>query len=185
MGVFFLSDVSSKDLKVIQFQLDREPTNLGGITRYCPFDKPAVLLTLPYHLHKGIFPTTYWLSCPFLVKEVSRLEEKGMVSELTAELDHNPLLRKKMMKAHQRYTEKRISLLSDKELSLLKREPEGIMEVLEESGIGGIRDFRGVKCLHTHLADFLGGGQNPIGEMVWQRVSWPDACNICELDGDD
>lgn len=43
-------------------------------------------------------------------------------------------------------------------------------EILSKVGTGGIRDFTKLKCLHLHLADYLAGVKNPVGEMVWDLV---------------
>ena len=63
-------DINSELLNLIKKQLGRSPDNLLGIARYCPFGSPAVLVVKPYSKKGIVFPTTYWLSCPYLVKEV-------------------------------------------------------------------------------------------------------------------
>ncbi|MDI3547998.1 MAG: uncharacterized protein PWR10_1650 [Halanaerobiales bacterium] len=168
--------------EIIANQLGREADNLGGIARYCPRGKPAVLLTLPYSKEKWVFPTTYWLSCPYLVKEVSRLEDEGLIGELTQLLKTDEGFRLKLEKAHKRYARKRFSHLKEEDIEALKGESPAILEVLRESGVGGIREKAGIKCLHTHLADFLVEGENPVGEVVWQRLSWPEDCTICQTE---
>jgi uncharacterized protein len=164
--------------KIIKRQLGREPDNLGGVARYCPSGKPAVLLTLPYSRQQGVFPTTYWLSCPYLVKEVSRLEDEGLIKSLTSRLNSDTEFKKALDNAHERYAKKRFSLLSDDYLEELNKESPSILQILRHSGIGGIRN-KGIKCLHAHLADYLVGAQNPVGEAIWQSLGWPDNCNIC------
>jgi hypothetical protein len=43
--------------------------------------------------------------------------------------------------------------------------------VQAEGGVGGTRV--GVKCLHAHLANFLVGGDDPVGELVAEAVGVP------------
>ncbi len=176
-----MKGVSHKDREIIEFQLGREAVNLGGILEYCPFGKPALLLTLPYSHGKGIFPTTYWLSCPYLVKEVSRLEDQGMIRELTGRLKEDEQFRDELKKAHINYARKRSLLLDDDDRRSLRKSSPDMLDVIENSGVGGIRDKGGIKCLHTHLADFLVNGINPVGKFVRERVDWPEECKICEI----
>lgn len=180
-GVADLKKPGKLDKKIIEYQLGREAENLGGIVKYCPYNKPALLLTLPYNDSGGVFPTTYWLSCPYLVKEVSRLEDQGLISTLTLRLKSDEKFRKELEKAHLAYAEKRRSLLGAKDIKILEENNPGILKVLTLSGVGGIRDKMGIKCLHTHLADFLAGGLNPVGKFVWKELGWPDSCHICDI----
>ncbi|NLM97497.1 MAG: DUF501 domain-containing protein [Halanaerobiaceae bacterium] len=173
--------VRKEEREIIKYQLGREAENIGGIALYCPFGKPAVLLTLPYSKEYGVFPTTYWLSCPYLVKEVSRLEEKGLIREFTEMLEKDDVLKERLLAAHQDYAVERMKLLEDEDRKQLA-DKKAILEVLSGSGIGGIRDMKGIKCLHTHLADYLARKKNPVGEVIWKKLSWPEDCHICDLD---
>ncbi|MTI60019.1 MAG: DUF501 domain-containing protein [Firmicutes bacterium] len=167
------------ELAVITKQLGREPENFAGVRAYCPFDYPAVVLTAPYSKENGVFPTLYWLTCPYLVKSVARLEDEGLVRELTELLKRDTNLQKELMKAHQKYALVRFSYLGESEKELLSDKSPAILRVLREAGVGGIMDKQGIKCLHTHLADYLVNKQNPIGSLVWQKTAWPSGCSIC------
>ena len=177
-----MQDLNFKERAIIKFQLGREPHNLMGIARYCPFDKPAVIITNPYSKEYGVFPTTYWLSCPYLVKQVARLEDKGIICELSERLQYDTEFNKKMEQAHDKYCKHRMELLNNNSSEKAADISSDIIKVLQESGVGGIRDKRGIKCLHTHLADYLVNGQNPVGKLVWEKLDWPEKCNICFLD---
>src|SRR5690554_3663444 len=121
-------------MEIIKYQLGREPENIGGIAVFCPFEKPAVLLTLPYSREYGVFPTIYWLSCPYLVKEVSRLEDKGLIREYTVMLEKDCTLKERLMVAHQDYRLARMKLLSNTNRRYLSNK-KPILEVLCESGV--------------------------------------------------
>lgn len=167
-------------MDIVKYQIGRYPENLSGIALYCPFKKPAVLLTLPYSEENGIFPTIYWLSCPYLVKEVSRLEGEGLIKELSSSLKNNKDFREKLMNTHKRYAAKRLHLLSEEEQKKIKDKSIRMYDVLVKSGVGGIMEKDGVKCLHTHLADFLVNQDNILGEIVWEHTDWPEDCHICD-----
>jgi hypothetical protein len=47
-------------------------------------------------------------------------------------------------------------------------------------GVGGTRV--GIKCLHAHLANYLAGFADPVGEVVAASISLPDVV-ICEVRG--
>ena len=172
----------SNDLAVIEYQLGRKPENLAAVVRYCPFKKSAVLLTSPYSEENGVFPTIYWLSCPYLNKEIARLEDDGLVREFGDISKEDKEIRKRLMQAHHRYAQERLDLLSAKDKESIESKSPGILKVLAESGVGGIIDKKGLKCLHTHLAHFLAKKDNPIGEMLWDKVNWPEECDICDIE---
>ena len=167
--------VNKENYRIIKEQLGREPLNLLGIAKTCPFNKPSVLITNPYE-NGRVFPTTYWLSCPYLVKEVSRIEDQGLIKKLTSQLKQDKVFKNKLESAHRYYAQKRLSYLNRD----LKELPEDIRKVLACSGVGGIRDKEGIKCLHTHLADFMVNKINPVGKMVYNMVDWPTECEHCD-----
>lgn len=86
------------------------------------------------------------------------------------------------MNTHKRYAAKRLQLLSGEERNKIKGKSLGMYDVLAESGVGGIMEKDGVKCLHTHLADFLVSQDNILGEIVWERTDWPEDCHICDME---
>ncbi|MFW5976709.1 MAG: DUF501 domain-containing protein [Bacillota bacterium] len=170
-------ELDEGNLNIIKRQLEREPDNVMGVARFCPHSKPMVIVTFPFSREKGVFPTTFWLSCPFWVKEVSRLEDKGMVKEITDKVNNNKDLKQKLKIAHEKYADKRMTLLGEdikKEISNISTD---IMDVLQNSGIAGIRNREGVKCLHAHLADYLVNNFNPVGKIVHEELSPLTLCD--------
>jgi len=73
-----------------------------------------------------------------------------------------------------------MNLLNEKMINSIKSKSLDILNVLENSGVGGIMDKGGLKCLHAHLADYLVNGLNPIGEIVYKFLQWPEECHLCE-----
>ena len=113
------------------------------------------------------FPTTYWLSCPFLVKAIDRLESGGAIRALERRLLDDAELRERVDAAHRSAVEERRRLLTDDDASRLVR--DGRISGLMTRGIGGIADCAHLKCLHLHAAHALAGA-NPIGEIVLARL---------------
>ncbi|MFW5996249.1 MAG: DUF501 domain-containing protein [Halanaerobiaceae bacterium] len=179
--------MKKRDKNIIKNQLNREPNNVLEVVVYCPRGLPAVVLTAPFGDEgKTINPTIFWLTCPFLIKEISRLEDQGYIRELTERLHLDNDFRDKVEQAHRNYADRRMELIPERSLVLAQKISEDILTVLRESGVGGIRDKGGIKCLHTHYADYLARGDNPIGEIVHGLVSWPDetGSDFCENCGD-
>ena len=166
--------------KIVELQLDREINNYLETVRYCPFNYPAVILVDPF-ANNIVAPTMYWLSCPYLSYEVDRLEsESNLISELGDRLTTDPQFKELMDKAHNQYAEKRKKLLSSEQINKAKAISKDLYKSLINSGVGGIREKEGIKCLHTHLADYLVDQNNPVGEIVFKKIDWPQKCKICK-----
>lgn len=166
---------TAEDLLVITKQIGRKPRGVRGIVSRCPYGYPQVILNrgvVPAGDGKRkveIFPTLFWLTCPALMKAVSRIEDQEGVRELQDRVNKSPQLKRRLKRAHRVYARLRWDLLTDEERKLLQQLSPKAIKVMKESGIGGIRG-EGLKCLHTHLADFLAGGENPVGARVWDRI---------------
>jgi hypothetical protein len=179
-------EYTEKDLEVIKKQIGREPRNLIGVARRCENGYPQVLITYPL-LDKGeklgVFPTTYWLSCPYLVEKISKLEAEGLVKEIQEEVVGNEKKFEELLSTHEDYAEDRIELLTSGDLKRLKNDYPGLWRVISQSGVGGIMEKEGIKCLHTQYADFLVNQKNPVGEIVDELLAkrfdgvYLDNCN--------
>ncbi len=156
---------------VVERQLNRKVTNLKSVIRYCSFGYPVVVESYPVKDGEP-FPTLYWLTCPFLRKEVAKLEEKGWIKRFEKMIEEDPVFKEKLEKAHEVVKKRRDALIKD----------ENIRRALEGVGSGGIRDISHVKCLHLHLADYLAGVDNPVGEQVWLLIGVKecDGGRVCE-----
>jgi len=133
---------------------------------------PQVICVHPLVAGKP-FPTMYWLTCPFLRREISTLEAAGEVGRLEALMKRDRQLHDAMHRAHERYIQQRNALLSAEQIARL--EAHGLLTGLMQRGIGGIREFSHIKCLHVHVAHAL-VDENPVGKIV--RQSLPrEACS--------
>ncbi|MDE3064233.1 MAG: DUF501 domain-containing protein [Acidobacteriota bacterium] len=148
-------DASPDDVAAVERLLGRD---LNG--RFCvvvrrPDGAPVVIENEP-HLRDGTpMPTLYWLVDPELRDAVSRLEGEGGVHRFEALVDPSSLAA-----THERYARRRARATVRAGVPV----PVG--------GVGGTR--RGVKCLHAHLANFLAGDPDPVGELVAAAVAVPD-----------
>jgi len=168
------------DHKIVELQLDRKINNFFETAKYCPFGFPAVVTVSPF-VNNTAAPTIYWLSCPYLSYEVDRLEaESNLIAELGKRYQSEQYFKESMEEAHHKYAASRKKLLSDEQLQKAKDISEDLYKTLTESGVGGIKDKKGIKCLHTHLADFLVNQFNPVGEIVFNKLDWPENCKICK-----
>lgn len=163
-----------EDIKVLAYQLGRSPRNLIEVKKRCLNEYPQVVVTHPIlekeeQLH--IFPTTFWLTCPELKYMIDRLENQGLIDQLQQKMADDQQFAAEIEKAHQEYANYRLDLIDDVKLKNIKKNYTGQYKVLKESGVGGILEFSGIKCLHTHYADYLAREKNPIGELVFKYLS--------------
>lgn len=115
--------------------------------------EPVVIRNDPFTHSGRPMPTRWWLVGPQLVSAVSRLEAGGGVSRASAEVDEASLRR-----AHLDYAAERDAAI-----------PAGWTGARPSGGVGGTRE--GVKCLHAHLAWWLVGGDDPVGEWVSEQIA--------------
>jgi hypothetical protein len=100
-------------------------------------------------------PTRYWLVDRHLLRVIGTLESNGGVRRAEAEIDAGELAA-----AHARYAAEREAAIP---VDHVGPRPSG--------GVGGTRV--GVKCLHTHYAWYLAGGDDPVGRWVEQELAAP------------
>ncbi|MCK5828084.1 DUF501 domain-containing protein [Candidatus Bipolaricaulota bacterium] len=150
------------DRVVITAQLGRAPRGTFFVSVRCSYGYPQVIRVHPMIDGKP-FPTLYWLTCPFLSREIGHLEAAGWVKQLEARMAEDSELRSAMHRAHRSTCNQRNQLLSADEKAALVA--EATLVGLEGRGIGGIADWDRLKCLHLHAAHAL-ADVNPIGSIV-------------------
>lgn len=106
------------------------------------------------------FPTLFWLTCPILLKRVSRLESNGWMAELNERLPTDASLRERFVGSIASYEARRDA-----------HEPIPVA-----SPAGGGPDK--VKCLHAHVGHAL-VERNPVGAMALDETGWPDCAAPC------
>jgi hypothetical protein len=146
------------DREIVARQLGRPPRAFRRVAVRCPFGKPAVTEQAPFDDTGAPFPTTFWLTCPYLVAQVSRLEAAGGVERWTRSARDDPALARSLARA-------------DDEQRSLRPEYEG--------GIGGAgRDAGSLKCLHAHVAFALARPGYELGAAIRRELDppWPGRC---------
>ncbi len=157
-----MESIFDEDLITVAKQIGRIPRVFRTVKVRCPHGFPSVVECEP-ELDGSPFPTLYWLTCPFLRKRISHLEANGMIREIETMLRNDQELRRRYEIAHLVVIELRERLIRNRD----------IKEKLRQVGSGGIKDFATVKCLHVHVADYLSGVDNPVGQFVLTKIQEP------------
>jgi hypothetical protein len=148
----------ASDRALVERQLGRPPRAFRGVVVRCPFGRPAVTEQEPYDDNGEPFPTSYWLTCPYLVAAVSRLEAAGGVERWTSTAAEDAGLGASLERAHAEQRELRPEL---------------------DLGVGGARPGAGsLKCLHAHVAFALARPGYELGELIVAELDplWPSVC---------
>lgn len=170
--------ILEKDSKTIERQLGRVPRGVLRVVKYTKDGQPMVIMTDPIisrlskfevrisNFEWEPFPTLYYLTDPKTVEMVSRLEDKGLIKKFENEIAENNVLRHDFLKAQEQYIKER-KRLAGKKLNELE---ESKRLIINETGIGGVKDLTKIKCLHAHYAHYLATGKNPIGALIHQAL---------------
>ncbi len=140
------------DRAVVSWQLGRPVRALRRVAVRCPYGFPAVTEQEPHADDGTPFPTTFWLTCPWLVASVSRLEAGGGVGRWSTAAEADPLLAESLDRA-------------TAEQRRLRPELEG--------GIGGSKNPGRLKCLHAHVAFALARPEYELGERIAAEAGEP------------
>src|SRR5512133_1316136 len=81
-----------RDEEIVERQLGRRPRAFRGVAVRCPFGRPAVTEQAPFDATGKPFPTQYYVTCPYLVAAISRLEAAGGVERWSAAARDDPEL---------------------------------------------------------------------------------------------
>lgn len=123
----------------------------------CPHGFPAVTEQEPFADDGTPFPTMYWLTCPWLVAAISRIEAAGGVERWSSAAARDAALGASLSRA-------------TAEQRRLRPELEG--------GIAGSRNPPRLKCLHAHAAFALARPGYELGDRILAEAGerWcPDA----------
>jgi exopolyphosphatase / guanosine-5'-triphosphate,3'-diphosphate pyrophosphatase len=149
-------ELRGSDLARVTAQLGREPLTDFSVVARCHDGHPLVIRNQPIDHGGNPFPTLYWLTCPEAVAAVSRLESEGWIKRLEERARTDPDFGLALDASHRAYAAER------GRWSRWSRGAEAW------GGVAGSR--AGVKCLHAHYANHLGGGEDPVGAWVADRV---------------
>ncbi len=143
---------------VIEWQTGRRPRTPWRVARRCPFGHPSVIVS-PSLLDDGTrFPTWAWLTCPHLSQAASGAESSGELGAWNARIASEPVLAARLARA-------------EKALVVKRAQEGGGSDACAGDGIAGQRVPGNVKCLHAHVALFLAGVADPIGEEIVAKAT--------------
>ncbi|ACZ19531.1 DUF501 domain-containing protein [Thermanaerovibrio acidaminovorans] len=145
----------------------RDLSVVKGFCAPCRRGFPRVLFCGPLGA-RGPFPTTFWLVCPHLAVRCAERESRGAVGRM--ELAMGSRL-DEMRVYHLMHARLRGSLLGPWEASRVRRDP-GLLRAIWGRGVGGagfVHGF-GAKCLHLHVASWLGLGYHPMASWLALEV---------------
>jgi hypothetical protein len=142
---------------VVSWQLGRPARPFRRVAARCAHGFPAVTEQAPFGPDGEPFPTTYYLTCPWLVSGIARLEAGGGVERFSRLAASDPALGRSLAEA-------------DEEQRRLRPE----LDV----GIAGTRSRENLKCLHAHAAFALARPGYELGDRILAEAGerWcPDA----------
>lgn len=145
--------VAARDWAIAAGQLGRTPYELTAIAARCPFGYPAVLESPPLVAGRIPNPNLLYLSCPTLVKLVSRAEAQGGIKRLRASARSDASLRVLLLRVTHLYRERREALARDC-LPEAGESAKNLPPVLV-AGIGGPEEPEAASCLHAYAAALL------------------------------
>jgi hypothetical protein len=158
------------DRAVVERQLGRPPRAFHRVVVRCPFGLPAITEQAPYDASGEPFPTTYYVTCPWLVAQISRLEAAGGVERWSERAAADPSLAMSLERATetQRLVRRRLAA------GRTGRDDGASLEL----GIGGARTPERLKCLHAHAAFALAHPGYELGEQIVEEIDplWPETC---------
>ena len=152
---------SQRDEQVVGAQLGRPPRGRWAVARRCHLHVPMVIENHPRLDDGAPFPTTFWLTCPLLVKRAGRLEAAGWMRAVNRRLDEDDALRARLRGALESY----------------RRRRDGHEDIGDVAPPGGGPER--VKCLHAHLAHELADGPNAVGALTLAATGFPDCVRPC------
>ena len=165
--------ISDSQLAIIEQQIGRAPNGLLDIAYATDQGVPVILRMAPIVDDKP-FPTLYWLCSKDLHKAIAKLETQGLVKELEQRLQDDSDFMAAYQANQQAYVAKRWANCTSEDKTLL--EAKGFAKLFDSYGIGGLRDWQQIRCLHMHYAHHL-VDSNVIGQWLddhyqLNQLSW-------------
>ena len=158
------------DRAVVARQIGREPRAFRRVAVRCPFGRPAVTEQSPYDPGGEPFPTTYYVTCRWLVAAISRIEAAGGVERWTQALaDDGELAASRAVG-----DDEQRAIRTDLAAGETGKDGGASLGL----GIGGAGRTGSLKCLHAHAAFALARPGYELGEQILAELTplWPDHC---------
>lgn len=172
--------ISMEDRRVLGYQLGAQRVDIVSILERCPHGYPSLVLLDPTpsngsegHVNFMAVSNLLWLTCPYLNEKIHELESRGFVDRIGRFIMSDRSLMSRLSDAHASFYFLRKNVY---------RYYVGGVSSLEENGrflctgIGGIRDIEGIKCLHLHYAHWRLCSTNPVGPVVESLLGRKTIC---------
>ncbi|MEM1114264.1 MAG: DUF501 domain-containing protein [Pseudomonadota bacterium] len=161
-------DLDSATVDAVARLLGRRPRGLRAVPVRRENGDPVVIRVASLVAGKP-FPTLFWLVDAELNLRIDREEAGGLIARFQAVVDDSPTLQAAMVEDHREHISLRDACMTAGDKAQLQE--LGFLGVLERRGIGGIEDFRYIRCLHTWYAAHLIQA-NTIGGLL--DAHWSD-----------
>ncbi|HEY4621524.1 MAG TPA: DUF501 domain-containing protein [Gaiellaceae bacterium] len=164
------------DRAIVARQLGRAPRAFSRVVVRCPYGLPAVTEQVPYDAAGEPFPTTYYLTCRWLVAAVARLEAAGGVEHWSRAAADDAELSASLTRA----TDEQRAIRRTLAAGATGHDGGASLDL----GIAGSRSPGKLKCLHAHAAYALAQPGYALGERILAELPslWPsDVCCSEEL----
>jgi hypothetical protein len=139
------------DAALVSWQLGRPARPFSRVAVRCVHGFPAVTEQPAVGPDGAPFPTTYYLTCPWLVAALARSEAAGGVKRWTEAASSDPQLGESLERANAEQRELRPEI---------------------DAGIAGTKNAA-LKCLHAHAAFALARTGYMLGEQIIEEVGEP------------
>jgi hypothetical protein len=146
--------------KLIEQQLGRRPKIDFSIAVLCGYGWPAVTRNKPFAEDGSPNPNRFYLTCPYLRREIAVLEDRGMIKKLEAEINEDDSLISQLRGAQ---GEHRAGWLQDAGRDWPG--PKG-----EAPRIAASSEDLLIKCLHAHAAWYLVNTRYQPGRIILDAV---------------
>ena len=152
-----------------------------GAAKKCKYNHVQVITCSPVARNLRPFPTSFWLTCPYLIKLAGRIESQGGVLKLENFLRDNNLFHEwnQYNLLHQVI---RVNLLDKNLREFLRKYKSSLYKSLMRGGVGGTKYFFSsinIKCLHLQTASFLALNYHPGGEWL-KSQGLQSECSNCQ-----
>ncbi|BBB24733.1 DUF501 domain-containing protein [Amphritea japonica] len=160
--------ITEQQFELIETQLGRKPRGLVDIAWQNKQGVPAVL-QMRSLVDDQPFPTLYWLSSKDLYQAIAEIETGGEVKRIELQIETDDDLRANHLADQQRYVDLRWKMMAENDRRRI--EELGFTELFNCYGIGGIRHWDKVRCLHMQYAYHLAVGGTAIGCLLDERYA--------------
>ena len=180
---FEFENYNTNDLDILKKQLNSNEISICGISKKCKFGFPQIIFQNPVKEKKGKNTLNYetisnlmWLTCPYLNFQIHELENHSFIEKIKKIIQNNVVFKNAMLTAHAHYNTVR-NFIFTKYAETLFIEKVNVIE----TGIGGIRNPNGIKCLHLHFCHYNICRDNIAGLITYQLLGQKTNCNdkIC------